>query len=503
MEGFKEGYEFYSGFAGAELAAVESGQWIDGWAEAVEKEVDAFSEHMALFEGSGKGTPQLAGDVAEYWHGDTFNIDAAAHGSDGPRAEVPRSTAYASHDIRLMEDGEIVKAYQVKYYKFADESMKKQAVSHRQAAHDSPTARRLIEEGLVDENDPVYKGMERLVPSDQLEEAKMAAERKIDTESNKRPEQVERYRDTRKHLTDTVSDDNGIESKRLTREDALELAREARDGEVDLERWGLTPEQLIDVKEIAKRSLEAGVSAAMLAAVLSAAPAVMQAIQHLVEEGELDIDDLKETGSKALSGGARGFVTGTIAAAVTDAARVGLLGETFKSLEPSAISAVAVVSFDAIVNSTRVARGEMEMTEFAGTIARESFVAICSLVGTEVGRAVIPKAPILGALLGSLVGSAVGSAAWALAEHATVALCIESGVTLFGLVDQDYELPPEVIEQIGAEAFDYEQFMPERFEPDAFTPDRFEYDGFEPESIGIAQLRRGVFDISKVGYIAA
>ena len=44
MGGFREGYEFFSNIAGAELAAVENEQWIDGWVEDVEKELKSEQE---------------------------------------------------------------------------------------------------------------------------------------------------------------------------------------------------------------------------------------------------------------------------------------------------------------------------------------------------------------------------------------------------------------------------------------------------------------------------
>lgn len=62
---------------------------------------------------------------------------------------------------------------------------------------------------------------------------------------------------------------------------------------------------------------------------------------------------------------------------------------------------------------------------------------------------------------------------------------------MFGLVEQDYTLPKEIIEQMGIETF----------EPKGFSFDTFEKDTFEPDTLDITFLRSGVIGVSKVGYV--
>lgn len=491
MEGLREGYEFASRQAGIVLAADDSGQWMD----AIDEAVEAFVEDMSSFEGNAKKASILAGDVAEFWHADTFNIDSAVHRSDGPRAEVPRSTGFGSPDVVVGD-----RQYQLKYYADADASVKAQSVTFGQEAHQgSPSAQALLDAGLVGENDPVYGEMERLVPSDQVEDAIKAADRRIATETARRADQVGRYQSTRERLTGNIEDDRGNSSMDLSREDANRLAREAKAGEVDLEGWGLTPAQLVQLEDIMRQAAKAGLSAAVLAAVLEAAPVVITAVQRLVEAGELDLGDLRDAASSAAFGGARGFLIGATTAAITDIARMGILGEAAKRLDPTVVGVVAVVAFNAMVNSSRVARGEITRAELVSALGRDAFVATCSLIGGGISQGIV-EVPVAGYLIGSFVGSAVGGLAWAVGEQVTMAICVERGMTLFGLVDQDYEIPEEVIRQIGVETFDYERFEPEAFDVEPFDADRFEPDAFEPERIGVTQLRRGVFGVSRVGY---
>ena len=72
---------------------------------------------------------------------------------------------------------------------------------------------------------------------------------------------------------------------------------------------------------------------------------------------------------------------------------------------------------------------------------------------------------------------------------------------MFGIVDQDYRLPEEIIAEIGIKTFGYETFVPESFNPETFEFESFNVDSIEPESIGIKYLRRGVIGINKIGYI--
>ena len=110
--------------------------------------------------------------------------------------------------------------------------------------------------------------------------------------------------------------------------------------------------------------------AAMLSIVLKAAPEIYKAIQYLVETGKVDGEQLKEGGLAALSGGAEGFVRGSLAAAITTACQSGLWGETLKSVEPPVIGCVTVIALNTMKNACRVARGEMEGYEMAMPLQR-------------------------------------------------------------------------------------------------------------------------------------
>ncbi len=74
---------------------------------------------------------------------------------------------------------------------------------------------------------------------------------------------------------------------------------------------------------------------------------------------------------------------------------------------------------------------------------------------------------------------------------------------MFGLVDQDYTLPEDVMKEIGIDVFDYEQFDYEKSEYDRFDYDTFQPDRFEPVQIEMTFLRRGVIGVNQIGYLPA
>ena len=104
-------------------------------------------------------------------------------------------------------------------------------------------------------------------------------------------------------------------------------------------------------------------------------------------------------------------------------------------------------------------------------------------------------------MLGSFIGSLIGSFAYHIGYNALLSFCVDTGFTMFGLVEQDYELPDEVLHFIGAEAFEYECFQFEEFDFDNFSFEEFTFDEFTPDELSISVLRRGVIGVSRIGYI--
>ena len=479
MDGFKEGYEFFEKHTGNFAGHATGIHYVN----AVESEIKKLVNNLNDFEISGARIDTLKGDVAEFWHAGTFNINAAINSSKN-RVQVDRSHDFGSADITGVN---FDAKFGLKYYKDGASSAFQQSKSifNRFSEYKAQGGKDSLDLYLEKRgysadtvlSDPVYSGQFRVIPSDQLKEATMFLERKIREEAVKRPEQVHRYEETLKLLSDKVKDNKGNESIALSEQEARELARLSKEGGVNPEDLHLTTEELIKYTNILRQAYKAGLTAATISMVLRVAPEVLNAIAYLIKNGEIKEGQFKTASCKA-----------------------GLCGSAMKSVDPSIVGAVTVLVMNSMKNSYQVTTGNMSRSEMVNELIKEMFVTTCALSMGSVSQSLI-EIPVLGYMIGSFVGSVVGSVIYSSLYNPVLSFCVDSGFTLFGLVDQDYELPEEVLKEIGIEVFEYEKFEYELFEYEKFEYERFEYEQFEFEKLHTIFLRRGVIGVNCVGYM--
>lgn len=504
MTAFEEGYTFYAKQIGVQIAGFEGGIYVG----QVEKEIEKLIHDLNAFEGFKTKPDILKGDIAEIWHAGTFNVNAVARGTAN-RVFVDRSHDFASADISS-NFGEV---FGLKYYKNGAASAKQQAKSiferfyEYQASGGKDTLDIFLEKrGFTDDavlHDSIYYGQIRVVPKDQLETAREWLRHKIATESVTRPEQAERYRETLARLSDHLSDKQGGGSMPLYEASAKKLATQAKEGNVtaeDLKKLGVSPDQVIRFEYLAREAFKAGLTAATISVVLNVAPEIYKAIDYLVKNGELDEKQFQRVGFAALKGGGEGFVRGTVSAAITIACKSGMLGAVMKDISPSVIGMATVLAMNTMKNAFKVACGQMTRTEVAQELIRELIVSSSALAVGTVVQALI-EIPVVGFMLGSFIGSAIGSFAYNCGYSAVMSFCVETGFTMFGLVEQDYTLPEDVLISIGMDIFQYEKFTPVPFRSNSFIPTAFKQKQFETNTLGITILRRGVIGVAQIGYV--
>ena len=502
MYKFENGFRFFTEHA-SDFAGVELG---NAYVDTVHGEIGEFLSSLEAFKGMRSSVDTLKGDLAEFWHAGTFNIDSALKGSTN-RLQVDRSHDFGSVDV----SGENFDLYAgLKYYKNGVESAKQQSKSVFETfkKYQAGGGKESLDEYLKNRNyqddsvlnDPVYAGQIRVIPSDQLMEAAKWLERKISAEGSKRPEQVERYRETLELLNDKITDSKGNESIPLSKEDAGKLAQLAKEGKVDPEEWGLTTEELIKAEYLLKQAFKAGLTAATISIVLKTAPVIINSVKYLIENGEVDEEQFKKIGFAALEGGAIGFIRGTVSAAITTACQSGMLGAALKSVDPIVIGAVTVLVMDTVKNSYAVATGKMTRYEMSNELIRTMFATTCSLAMGAVSQAFI-EVPVAGYMIGSFVGSVIGSLTYSVAYKPAISFCVDTGFAMFGLVDQDYTLPEDILEEIGIDVFEYDKFEYDEFKLDRFLFNTFTVNCFEPAKIDMVFLRRGVIGINEIGFM--
>lgn len=510
MSAFKEGYDCFIRLNGAGIGAGAGAAYVESVETEIEKLAKAINEPARKIDKTSVDT--LKGFAAEWWHEGTFNIDAAVKGVK-TRANAPDDNGLV--DI-FLTSGE---KYSLKYYKSGNKSAKEQALTNLErykkycadyrSEHNGQDPPVSMEKYIKDNfpNDPYYLGQGRLIPTDQIKDAEKWLKKQIAKETGNRPEQVKRYQEALDNLTDRLKSSDGAESIPLTKEEARELAKLAKEGGFDPAEWGLTTEELITSQYIMNQAFKAGLSSALISVVLKTAPEICGIICRLITEGEVDREQFKSLGFAALSGGTEGFVRGTVAAAITTACKAGKLGLALKSLDPGIIGAITAIAINTIENAALMALGKMSKHEFSAKCTEDLVITAFSIGSGAAGAAAAsalfsPAAAVYGYMIGSFVGSVVGGFVYKGAYAYAVSFCVESGSTFFGLVEQDYELPKEVLEEIGVDVFDYETTAPAWFEDEYTEPEWFEEEYNKPETVDITFLRRGVIGIGKIGYLA-
>lgn len=506
---FRNGYEYYISNASSFIGSIGGDRFVTERLEyvgGVEAEISQLEKGINAFMGDHTPAAQLKGDIAEFWQAGTFNVDAATNDSIN-RVLVDRSNTFGSVDI----SSNFGQNYGLKYYSTGEESAKQQAISvfQRFKKYQSCGGTDTLDKYLADRNyssdtiidDPLYAGQIRVIPSDQMDEAIQWLERKIFTEGTIRSEQVKRYQETLELLRDRISDCDGNESIPLSREDAEKLAVLAKEGKFRAEDFGITAPELLSLEMAVKASLKAGMSAAIISLVLKIGPELFKVFDYLIKNGDIDKKELAKLGSSAIQGAAEGFIRGSVSAAIEICCKAGLLGESFVNVNPGIIGTIVAVTMNTLKSAFDVAVGKKTRAALSNELIRDLFVSSSSLVFGYAGQVILAQLPIVGYLVGSFVGSVIGSFAYNGIYKAALSFCIDTGITLFGLVEQDYSLPDDVIAEMGLQTFDYETFETETFTPDTFYYDSFRVDSIQPDSLGITFLRRGVIGISRIGYV--
>lgn len=511
-ESFKSGYDYVADTLAGNLGAQMSGYWMD----SVNNEVNDMVERMIQTAAQKNSSADYTqGFMAEDWHAHTLNINAKIHHSR-TRAVVPDDNTFGSADIQLgyksLFDKFIAKKdFSLKYYKDASSSYRAQAetphgsynTSHQGESQQQYYIDRNVDSELSEFS--MYFGQGKIIPADQLEKARDLLTRKIARESaNGKIDLVKRYKEVLDTLDSVISDGKGNSSLELTREQAQKLAVAAKQGNIDkelLKECGLDIRQLVTPADIMNEAFRAGLSAAMISLVITIAPLVVNGISALVSSGEIDAEQLKELGIKSLSGSAKGFINGSITATIVAACKSGYFGELLLDTNPSIVSACVIMTVSTIESALKLATGKISKAEFASEITQMSFTTAFSVVGGIALSAILPKAIApLSYMLGSFIGSIIGGFIYNKTEKVLISYCVESGCTFFGLVEQNYELPKEVLEELDVNivkplCFEYERFDFIKFKPNEFVTDEFSY-----EKIGINILSRGMIEAYSIGY---
>lgn len=482
---FEQGVKYVADNIGAYLGAHSAKQFVTAVDTQLNNGVDKMIDNLYDYvEKNHAPTSKLQGNAFERLQADSFNIRAELHNSD-LRATVLNSTGKDSVDVQLRSQtiGRTVD-YSMKSYSSASGSLNSQS---------KPS------QGGVQSRSR-YHGMGKIIPKDQIDEARSRNQEKI----NHAPSAADkaRFEEVAKTLDSEMSDGKRTHSSGTTRARNAELTDQAREKSLDREKLKeeleLTTENEISMADIMGKAFKAGLNAAVISFVISMAPTIINGISMLITEGEIDAEAFAQAGSQALPASAKAFINGSITAAIIAACEANCI-----SVNSSFVSTAVVLTVGTIWNSVKYATGKITKAQMADEIARLHITTAFSVGGglaASVWFAEIPPLAIAAYMLGSFIGGVVGGFAYNIGKSLFMSFCVDSGCTFFGIVDQDYQLPQEIMDEIGIEVFDYEKFEYDSFQYDNFRFDTFSPDTFQYDKFGITILRRGVIGVGKVGY---
>lgn len=182
----------------------------------------------------------------------------------------------------------------------------------------------------------------------------------------------------------------------------------------------------------------------------------------------------------------------------------GLLGEALKGADTTMVGSIVAVVLETVKNSIKVAAGMMTAREMGAAFTDSVIVSAGYVAGAKIGgiigQALGFELPVIGYMIGSLVGCTF-AAVYNIGKNKLISFCVDTGFTCFGLVEQNYELPEEVLAQMGVETITIPRTEVPRTAVKTTAVPTINVTRTEHETIGFALVRRGVMGVNKIGYV--
>lgn len=347
------------------MSAHQASEYLADIDTALQNANEALYRTITTQAGAVNRNPCLDGFIAEQYHAQTFNLNAAARGSEY-RAKVlePNGKGYAKNSVDIViidGNGKNVKRYQSKYCK------------------DAAATEKAFEHGD-------YRGQQKLVPAEQQSEIK-------------------------KKSTTVLKAPDGTTSNRLTKTHAEEMRNEAQSG-----KWNELNWNEYAVKDLAMGIGKQAGQAALQGAAISVG---FDVAQKIFNGDEIDGSEVVET---ALKGGA----DFGIKAAAAGALKVGVEKEIIKIIPKgtpaSTITNIAFVAIEDAKVMGDMITGELSAKEgiekieqttvstAAGLAAMGEGTSIGASIGTVFGPIGTAICGFIGGTVGYIAGSKVGEA---------------------------------------------------------------------------------------------
>ena len=350
------------------LSANRANTYVDNVNSAIGKSNEEILSALTTKTGEISQNPNLDGFIFEERHAGTFNIDAAVkeknYYAKALKPEIGETYGKNSIDMTIEDSGKIVRKYQAKAYKNANETAK--SFYDRQQGYK-------------------YKFQSKLVPSDQTGEI---------------PNSVDKMKF------------GEVESKNISKEEIKNIQEKYQSGDKEAVKFSF--EKDVDVlaisKQIGKQAVINGTMGVGIGMALDVGT-------KLVSGEEVEVAEVIEAGVK--TGTSMGLST-AVAGGIRVAVEKNVVPKVFAGVlaNNNAVGAVAASSMDIIGTAFKLGSGEIslgEATKRVGTSVGSAYGAIVASNAGFIGGMAVAGAIGLGALgvAGVVVGGAVALAAGA------------------------------------------------------------------------------------------
>lgn len=425
---FEKGWEKASEFVGNAYTTVVTTDYIS----AVNGAINNLKTSINSAYGSARGIAQEAGFAAERWAAETFNIDALARGSSN-RAEVVGSNELGSVDVAT-NYGENAS---LKYYQDATGSAQAQAQSivdaYRQYCN--KTKQPMSFEEYLNKHGydntsqdallaSVYEGQTRIIPTDQLAEARDYLTGRINKlsaiDGDVASARTKAYQETLVNLKDRLQAPDGTQSTPITYEQLQAIAELSQKGEFKPEDFGIKLSQVITPKYVLKQAMGTGLEVGAIRAILTTAPDIVSIIVESVKEGKIDEQALEKTGIEGVVAMSEGFVEGAISRVVITMSEQGLLGNSLKAVDGNVIGAFVFLTLEAMFTGYSLVKGDITTEEYGILMADKTLITLLAVPTTEIVLSLLPAtlaAMKLFTIIGCLAGGMIAATGYMVAKE--------------------------------------------------------------------------------------
>ena len=505
-ECIEKGWEFFAKLLGSEYSAKVGSDYVSD----VNKAIDALNSRLNAKEYRTGDPKTVKGYMAEEYQAGLYNVRAVAAGKpyrairlasqkknsvDIAIVDIRKLSRAELEDTKLNYDSIVRKAdkkYQIKIYNNTRKSV------DQLSAIDKTTGKARYENDIpmmaADQNKALNRGKN-----------KKYILKKCNASD---PEIASAYRHTNKTRTDHI-EFGKISADGKTKAQYESMAKKAQKQKNDVRKDGITARSEIKAQYVFENAIKAGVSAAVITAIMQTAPEIFKAVDYLVQNGEVDIDQVKTIGEKAISSSAEGFLHGSIACALQILCAKGAFGVALKEVNPSTLGALTAIVLDTVKNGLLVAAGKMSARQMGNEFVDSAVVSMGyiaglkagKIIGGAIGQAIGFEAPFIGYLIGSLIGCSI-AAAYNIGKKKLISFCVDSGFACFGLVEQDYVLPEEALKKMGIDYAPITCVSTTRASVTRVAVTQAPITRASINTIDMFVIKRGIIGVNRVGYIS-